>query len=147
MERVQSQGMEMDGAVVPSLAPLEHSPPALDQLALTARSTPGVPGREAVDQLHAALRALAPTEENAGALLRLLDEKAFHELSADDGTSTRELAVETLLGLGYPWALQIHPDELAWYRRAAVLRVRVKLLILLLVITVGALAAAYLLGA
>lgn len=149
MERVQAPDQLKQGEAVPSLAPfpLEALAPAaqLELLATTARSTPGLAGREALASLHHALLALTPTEENGKLLLRLLDEGAFNELRGDDGSPTRELAVETLLRLGYPWALQIHPDELAWYRGTIYLRRRNKWLLLLGVFGLGAIAEAFLL--
>jgi hypothetical protein len=147
MERVAApQGGMADGEVVASLAPFPDGSAtrALEHLALTARATPGQAGREALNLLHHSLAALTPNPENAALLLRLLDEGAFNELRADDGSSTRELAVETLLRLGYPWALQVHPDELAWYRTSIFLRKRNKLLILLAVMGLAVGLATYL---
>lgn len=143
MERVQGQQEQSAQAVGPSLAPFPQVPeapaaPDLELLALTARSTPGQGGRDALLGLQQALQTLTPTEDHGKLLVRLLDEGAFNELRADDGSPTRELAVETLLRLGYPWALQIHPDELAWYRGAEATRQRHKYLLL---IGIGALAA------
>lgn len=150
MERVQAPPAIAAGEVGPSLAPFPvpapggGSTPALEFFALTARATPGQPGREALHSLHLALEGLAPIPENGTLLLRMLDEGAFHELRADDGSLTRELAVETLLRLGYPWALQVHPDELAWYRSSVFLRKRNKVLVLLALLVVVAGLAAYL---
>lgn len=147
MERVQALPTTGEGEV-PSLAPFPgdaaaSSAPGLELLALTARSTPGQEGRDALHSLHLALGALPSTPESATLLLRLLDEGAFNELRADDGSLTRELAVATLLRLGYPWALQVHPDELAWYRNSLFLRKRNKALVLLTILAVAALAAGY----
>lgn len=149
MERVQAPQALAEGEDVPSLAPFPEqgpSTPSLDFFALTARATPGQAGRDALHSLHRALEALAPTAQNATLLLRMLDEGAFNELRADDGSPTRELAVETLLRLGYPWALQVHPDELAWYRRSIFLRQRNKVLVLLAVLAVAGGLAAYFLA-
>ena len=151
MERVQAtqRSPEDPEHAVPSLAP--HSPAApsggeLEALAVTARSMPGQDGRDALERLTLALTGLTPTEENGKRLLQLLDEGAFNELRSNDGSQTRELAVETLLRLGYPWAVQVHPDELAWYRRLAFVRRRNNWLILLGVFGVGVIAEAFLLG-
>jgi len=140
MERVQAPLDQPQETEVPSLAPFPSPEAAIDLelLAVTARSTPGSAGREALVSLQHALETLTPTEENGKRLLKLLDDGAFNELRADDGSPTRELAVETLLRLGYPWALQIHPDELAWFRGAEAARQRNKYLLLL---GIGALAA------
>lgn len=136
MERVQSAvSPASQEAVVPSLAPvdqLDAGGPSLDTLARTARELPGAEGRAALASLHARLEALAPTEENGRALVQLLDRGDLTGLVADDGRLTRQLAVEALLGLGYPWALQIHPDELAWYRSSVSERARNRRLLILL---------------
>ena len=142
MERVQSPQSMLQGSELPSLAPFPETAlaPALELLASTARSTPGQEGRDALVSLTQALTQLSPSEENAKVLSRLIDDGAFHELVGDDGTLMRELAVETLLRLGYPYALQIHPDELAWYRNLHFVRRRNKWLVLLTIFGVGAIA-------
>ena len=147
MERVQAPQAQSVDAEVPSLAPFpsETAAPSLELLALTARSTPGQEGRDALAALQDALSTLTPTEEHGKLLVRLLDEGAFNELRGDDGSPTRELAVETLLRLGYPWALQIHPDELAWYRGVEAARQRNKYLLLLGIGAVAAIAEVFLL--
>ena len=58
--------------------------------------------------------------------------------------TTREVAIEALLRLGYPWALRVHPDELAWLRDQQRAARRLKYFILFGVLAVGALAAAFL---
>lgn len=115
MQRQQLEPRPQPHDVAGSLAPVEAVD--LRALALTAR-TPGAEGRDAHAALHRALATLAPTVPHGEALRALLDEGAFRGLVAEDGTETRLLAVEALLRLGYPWALHIHPDELAWYRGA-----------------------------
>ena len=71
-------------------------------------------------ELHAAsfMQALEttviPAEERAsvaGALLDLLESDRFGS-STLDGRSLRGVAVETVLRIGYPWALQLDPDDL-----------------------------------
>ncbi len=148
MERVQAPQATLEGTEVSSLAPFPEPAalaPPLESWALTARTVPGPEGRAALQSLHDALSSLAPSRENATNLARLIDEGAFNDLRGDDGTPTREVAVEALLGLGYPWALQIHPDELAWYRRALFLQRRNKWLLLLGVVGMGAIAETFLL--
>lgn len=142
MERVQSPQSTLQGSEFPSLAPFPETSlaPALELLASTARSTPGQEGRDALASLTEALTQLTPTEGNAKVLSRLIDDGAFHDLVGDDGSLTRELAVGTLLRLGYPYALQIHPDELAWYRHTHFVRRRNKWLMLLAICGVGAIA-------
>lgn len=71
-------------------------------------------------ELHAAsfMQALEttviPAEERAsvaGALLDLLESDRFGS-STLEGRSLRGVAVETVLRIGYPWALQLDPDDL-----------------------------------
>lgn len=145
MERVQTQSEVAQHEGVPSLAPFPEvaPPPELEQLAIDARQA-GSAGDQACQALHVALEKLTLSEENGAKLLRLMDEGAFHELRTADGTSLRELAVETLLRLGYPWALQIHPDELAWYRGVAAARRRNKWLLLFGIFSLGAVAELFL---
>jgi hypothetical protein len=151
MERVQAPEQAVPGEEVPSLAPSLPSASAvvpldkLELLAITARTAPGQEGRDATTALHATLAAFPNTPEHAALLLRLLDEGAFNDVRADDGTPTREVAVEALLNLGYPWALQIQPEELAWYRNVEVVRRRNKWLLLLGVVALGAIAETFLL--
>ena len=117
MERVQAPVATVQEQDVPSLAPLDSALQVdLAGLAETSRIAPASNAREAIAQLHLALQTLVPTEKNGNELVRLIDERAFDGLVADDGSVTRELAVETLIRLGYPWALRLHPDELSWFR-------------------------------
>lgn len=131
-ERSQPQA-ERAEEVVPSLAPMDQPVASIELEALVARARePGADGRAAHAALHAALSTLAPSEAHGRALLKLLDDGAFNDLVADDGSLTRELAVEALLRLGYPWALRVHPDELAWYRASVFDRKRNRRLLILL---------------
>lgn len=144
MERIAPQPAQATQDRVPSLANVEPSSlvPPLEELAATARNMPGEEGRTAHRALHLALETLQPMDANGAQLLRLLDEHAFDELRADDGTSTRQLAVEALLRQGYPWALRVHPDELAWLRAHQFAAKRARYFILLGVLAIGAIGAA-----
>ena len=151
MERMQAAQQTAQRDEVQSLAEFPSSEalagPTVEKfelLALTARAAPGQEGRDATAALHAALAAFPRAPEYVTLLLRLLDEGAFNDLRTQDGTPTREVAVEALLNLGYPWALQIQPEELAWYRKVAWLRRRNKWLLLLAVALLGALAETFL---
>lgn len=149
MQRLEVPQSSSAAQEVPSLAPLESAAALaapLAQLAHDARAAPGSRGSAATTALHAALTSLPPLEANGAALLQLLDDGAFHELRADDGSSTRMLAVQTLLRLGYPWALQVHPDELAWFRRTQAAEKQRKRLIVLGVLGSLAVAAAWYFG-
>lgn len=100
----------------------------------------------AVDRLHQALAGLPRSEAAARALLELLAGQRLHGLVGRDGASSRAEAVRALLRLGYPWALEVDPADLAFLRaeergRAPRRGWRVVLLVALL----GGAAGAYLL--
>jgi hypothetical protein len=124
------------GSAVPSLATELPAEVSLAQLAAQARELPGSAGAEAVVALAARLAALQPTAADGELLLSLLEAGSFHGLAGDDGTPTRALAVEALLRLGYPWSVQIHPEELAWYRDHQRRRGNQRLMILLGILAV-----------
>ncbi len=52
----------------------------------------------------------------AKALLAVLDEPQLKTIVDSHGLSPRALAVEAVLSLGYPWALSLNPEDLAFYR-------------------------------
>lgn len=52
----------------------------------------------------------------AKALLGVLDEPQLKTIVDSQGRSPRAKAVEAVLGLGYPWALSLNPEDLAFYR-------------------------------
>ncbi len=72
----------------------------------------------AAQALNDAMAALGPglTPRDARGLLTVLDERELAGVVDAQGRSVRALAVEALLRAGYPWALQIDPEVLAWYR-------------------------------
>jgi hypothetical protein len=55
-------------------------------------------------------------------LLQCLDDPLLGSLVTDDGADCRQLAIEALMSLGYPWALGLRPEELALYRARAAAR-------------------------
>jgi len=103
-------------APVADLAPLQPSDLVsrlqlqLDQL------TPD--NREQVDALTAALTglAVAPSRACADLLLRLLEEGKLQGLEDSRGRTARAAAVEALLGMGYPYALELAPEDLEHLR-------------------------------
>ncbi len=108
--------MDVADAVVPSLAPVDLNVPPLAQWAQSARAQRGDDRERALLMLHASLTSLPPTAANAEAVVTLLESGAFDDLEARDGRVTREVAVEALMALGFPHALQLHPDQLDWLR-------------------------------
>jgi len=95
-------------AVVPQ-DPLEH--------ALASARAPGADAgarRTFVDQL--ATLDLGSPRATADRLHALLASGELALLRASDGTSARAMAVERLLALGYPYALEVAPEDLAHWR-------------------------------
>ena len=100
--------MEDPGAIATpdplALALAEARAPGAD---LTAR-------RSFVDRL--ARLDLGNPRTTADALLKVLASEDLASLHAPDGTSARAVAVERLLALGYPYALEVSPEDLAHWR-------------------------------
>ena len=67
---------------------------------------------------HLERMTAGPTGDDARALVEALEKGRFAELTAGE-RKLRQLAVEALLRMGYPWALQITPADLEWYRARA----------------------------
>jgi len=99
------------GEVEPEVAqdPLEH--------ALATAQAPGADQgtrRALVDGL--ARLDLGSPRATADRLLQLLASGELATFRASDGTSARAVAVERLLALGYPYALEVSPEDLAHWR-------------------------------
>lgn len=100
----------------------EESPPApLSRLVLELAGLAPEARAPAVHTLATRLEQLAagPDGGDARALIEGLEQGWFNELIDERGRPLRALAVEALLRLGYPWALQIVPGDLDWYRAQA----------------------------
>lgn len=94
---------------VPAGDPLEH--------ALAMARAPGADDgarRAFVDRL-ATLDVGSP-RATADRLQQLLGSGELSTLQASDGTSARAVAVDRLLALGYPYALEVAPEDLAHWR-------------------------------
>ncbi len=118
MQRTQAVSPpSTDESALPELA---AQPPALEILPLRERveavRAPGVVRAE-VDALLAGISApLAEGEsprERADQLLRLLQDDVLGEFTDQDGRQVRPMAMEALLALGYPYALEVHPEVLS----------------------------------
>ncbi len=70
---------------------------------------------EVIDTLIA-MRAPGDEAEEARLIVAHLDAKTLHKLVDEKGRRAHQEAVETLLSLGFPHALNISPDDLAEYR-------------------------------
>ncbi|MEN9796808.1 MAG: hypothetical protein RL653_504 [Pseudomonadota bacterium] len=74
----------------------------------------------AADRLNALLDGLQPVLGAAGAaelIHELLGQRGVAMAEDSRGRTCRGHAVETLLGLGHPWALTVSPEDLQWYRK------------------------------
>jgi hypothetical protein len=104
---------------VDSVHPLPATPslPAL----LAAVSSPGVLQEEVDALLRGLASPLAPDEApraRADFLLSLLESREVVALQGSDGRTVRLAAVEALLALGYPYALEVPPEALEEAHRA-----------------------------
>jgi hypothetical protein len=89
--------------------PLEH--------ALAQAQAPGADERVRRAFVDALPRLdLGNPRATADRLQSLLSSGALATLRASDGTSARAIAVERLLALGYPYALEVSPEDLAHWR-------------------------------
>jgi hypothetical protein len=137
----------VDAADGPGAAGPEAPPVAALRRALEAALAATLPEQPAaVARLDQALQALPRSEAAARALLELLAGGRLQGLVERGGATSRAEAVRALLRLGYPWALEVDPADLAFLRaeeqgRAPRRGWRVVLLVALL----GGAAGAYLL--
>ncbi|MGZ3479630.1 MAG: hypothetical protein ACXU81_04720 [Myxococcaceae bacterium] len=86
--------------------------------ALASARAPGADGgarRGLVERL--ATLDLGSPRATADRLQQLLASEELGSLRTADGTSARAVAVERLLGLGYPYALEVSPEDLAHWRQ------------------------------
>lgn len=111
-ERLQpSQVVPVDGE-----AGAVSAPSRIDALVARSRTADSAAAVAAIDGLAAELRTLRPSREAADLLLRLLERDVLEGLVTGDGWTCRALAVETLLSFGFPYALEVDPEDLAHYR-------------------------------
>jgi len=108
-------------------ASYEASSTPFDDVRALTRKVVSSSGPERVrwaGDLNAALRALptrAPAEEVSRHLVEALDQKTWEGLQDAEGWTCRAIAVQTLVGLGYPWALWVDPEDLAHLRQNPIL--------------------------
>ena len=113
MERQEAHIAPARGGEVESLVAQDP----LD-LALASAQAPGADGgarRAFVDRL--ARLDLGSPRATADRLQQLLASGALETLRASNGTSARAVAVERLLALGYPYALEVSPEDLAHWQQ------------------------------
>jgi hypothetical protein len=89
-------------------------------LVLAARSAQGGARTALAGEINQLLTRLSEPgneSEEARLLVAELDSHAFDELLDERGVSSRKAAVLALLSLGFPHALNVDPDDLAFARR------------------------------
>lgn len=110
------------GEAFPSLASWEEPPPlALEAQVQEAREARGPEREAAVLRLHERLEALGAgggSREVADQLLHLLESGELEGLESADGRTSRSVAVEALLELGFPYALEVRPEDLEHLRQS-----------------------------
>jgi hypothetical protein len=85
-----------------------------------ARKAGGQARRQLADEINAAFRKLGQSGGSravADFLLKQLEEDAFEGLTDSEGRTCRGVAVEALLAMGYPYALEISPEDLEHLRQ------------------------------
>lgn len=110
---------------------LEHPTPvkpeggiSLSELIQRARNATGEERAWLCTLVNRALAALsvAPDKDRQAALLlEMLDDEALHAMVDERHIPCRAVAVEALLTIGYPWALQLEPEDVQFLRDNPVL--------------------------
>ncbi len=110
----------------PAEESLEHPTPvkagegiSLSELIQRARNAVGEERAWLCTLVNRALAALATAtdkDRQAALLLEMLDDEALHGLEDEDRVPCRAVAVEALLAIGYPWALQLEPEDVQFLR-------------------------------
>jgi hypothetical protein len=113
MERLDSLAPAVDTATgVEAL----NAPRSLTALVAELWSAGPLFAPELVPRLVMWLETAPATEANAQELVKLLDADAFGPWTDADGRPLKRTALLALLRFGYPWALHIKPEDLAWLR-------------------------------
>lgn len=69
-----------------------------------------------VNRALVALCGASDKDRQAALLLEMLDDEALHGLEDEQRNPCRAVAVEALLTIGYPWALQLMPEDVQFLR-------------------------------
>jgi hypothetical protein len=117
MERLRSPRLDQDPSLVETIGPLPTRA-SLPELLEEVRS-PGVIQTDVDALMRGLARPLAedePPRARADLLLSLIESPEVGELKASNGRTLRCAAVQALLDLGYPYALEVPPEALAEVR-------------------------------
>lgn len=108
----------------PALSPpqaAESGPPLpLAEALARAKEADGDERCELAGKINRALEALPrsmPAREAADLILTRLGDRSLEDLADANGMTCRAAAVGVLLELGFPYALEIEPDDLEHYRQ------------------------------
>lgn len=71
---------------------------------------------EAADALPEALAELPPSEPSRVLVRRLLEQHTLDGRADSSGISCRAALIAAQLDQGYPWALEVPPDDVVWLR-------------------------------
>ena len=115
------QVREQSQPVGSSIEPRDRARTSLASLLLDLGQAPDGALGSAMERLGARLEHLtaADSPDDARTLIEGLEQHRFDGLTDGQGRPLRQLAIEALLRLGYPWALQVNPADLDWYRSQA----------------------------
>src|SRR5688572_11683552 len=104
----------------------EQEEPEVDQVLNEIREASNhADARAAADRLPFVLTVLAtsaPTQKTRDLLQRLLDERRVDGFFDSSNVSCRAAVLNAQLALGYPFALEISPEELQWLRKVTAQR-------------------------
>ena len=115
MARIFLRGAELtlpEAVEVPE--PAELGPSPLEELLKSAVAREGTLRRSRAHELNLALEGAGVN--HAPAICRLLEDAEFLKLEDNFGESCRAMGVAALLRCGFPWALHITPEDLAFAR-------------------------------
>jgi hypothetical protein len=114
LERTRSAARPAEDLAPPSLEAAPALRPLLEEV-----HAPGA-GRDDVDALLRALAGPPGAEESprerANVLLEMLNDSRLLDVTGSDGRSLRAAALDALVALGYPYALEVPPDILTELR-------------------------------
>lgn len=116
---VSGPAVEEQSLARPTPPPRADGGISLSELIQRARNASGEERAWLCTLINRALGALSTAQDKdrqAALLLEMLDDEALHELEDERRVPCRAVAVEALLTIGYPWALQLEPEDVQFLR-------------------------------
>jgi hypothetical protein len=112
-ERIQEPAAETTAEALPSLP----SVPTANELGLTLEALRRAPlDADVAALLNQQLGVLPASDDGGRLVLGMLSDGSLTGAADAQGRLCRAEAVKALLRLGFPWALEIDPETLAWFR-------------------------------